>query len=121
MIETITEMLKAIPSDCTLWIIACVFIALDVIVGTTKAIITKTVSSEKARLGVMHKTGFIFVLLLCSCIDIAQQIVDLGFQIPLLGAATLMICATEIFSIAEHIKELNPDINLAFLHTKDEQ
>lgn len=119
MIETITELLKTIPSDCTFWIITCVFIALDVIVGTTKAIITKTVSSEKARQGVMHKTGFIFVMLLCSCIDIAQQIIDLGFQIPLLGAATFMICATEIFSIAEHIKELNPDINLSFLQHKE--
>lgn len=120
MIETISSWLQSVPVDSALWILVLVFIVLDVVAGTVKAIITKTVSSEKARKGVMHKMGYIFAMLMCTFIDIAQSIADLGYTVPLLEVCAVMICITEIFSLCEHIKELNPDIKLDFLHTKED-
>ena len=66
MIETIANWLETIPVDCALWIVVIIFIALDVIAGTTKAFLTKTVSSEKARKGIMHKMGYVLAMLMCT-------------------------------------------------------
>lgn len=119
MIDVIANWMQSIPNDCALWIIVMIFIALDVLVGTVKAVITKTVSSEKARKGVLHKMGFITAMLICTSIDIAQQIADMGYSVPVLGLCSTMIIACEIFSLCEHAQEMNPDINLSFLHTKE--
>lgn len=120
MIELVAEWLKSIPWDLALWIVVMIFITLDVVVGTVQAILTKTVSSEKARKGVLHKMGFITAMLVCSFIDIAQQIVDIGYSLPVLGFCSLSIITCEIFSLCEHARRMNPDIKLDFLHTKDE-
>lgn len=119
MIETVANWLETLPIDCALWIVVIIFIALDVIAGTTKAFLTKTVSSEKARKGIMHKMGYILAMMMCTFIDIAQKIADIGFSIPVLEMCAVMICAAEIFSLCEHVKELNPDIKLDFLHDKE--
>lgn len=113
--------LQSVPVDSALWILVLVFIVLDVIAGTVKAILTKTVSSEKARKGVMHKMGYILAMLMCTSIDIAQSIVDLGYTVPLLELCAAMICIAEVFSLCEHIKDLNPDIKLNFLNSGDEK
>lgn len=115
MVETIAGWLAQIPSDAALWCVVVAFIALDVLVGTIKAFATKTVSSEKARLGVLHKMGFICAMLLCTVIDIAQSIADLGFEVPTLSVCSVMIILCEIYSLAEQIHDMNPDINLSFL------
>lgn len=117
MIEIVAHWLQTIPTDTALWCVVLVFIALDVIVGTVKAWLTGTISSEKARKGVMHKTGFIVVMTLCTLIDIAQNVADIGFSVPVLGACSVMIICCEIFSLCEHIQQLNPDIDLKFLHS----
>lgn len=121
MIETVSSWLQSVPLDSALWVLVLVFIVLDVVAGTVKAIITKTVSSEIARKGVMHKMGYILAMLMCTLIDIAQTITDLEYTVPLLKLCTGMICTAEIFSLCEHIKELNPDIKLNFLNSKDEK
>lgn len=120
MIDALTGMLQTLPTDAALWLVVCVFIALDVILGTVKAAMTKTLSSSIARQGIMHKIGFIGALLLCNFVDIAQGVADFGFQVPVSGLCAVMIVACEVLSICEHIHELNPDIDLAFLEKSKE-
>ena len=120
MIDIISQWLQSIPVDTALWCVTLFFIALDVIVGTVKAVLTKTVSSEKARKGILHKSGFITAMLICTFIDIAQKVVDLGFSVPVLGMCCVMIIMCEIFSLCEHAQEMNPDLNLTFLHSHNE-
>lgn len=119
MIDIVSQWLQAMPIDAALWIVALAFIALDVIAGTAKAIITRTVSSEKARKGVLHKSGFILALALCTFIDIAQHVADIGFSVPVLAGCASMIVLCEIYSLCEHIQECAPDINISFLKPKD--
>ena len=123
MIEQIINWIQTIPINSACWILVITFIGLDVVIGTFKAYITKTISSAKARQGLMHKTSFIGALLLCNLIDIAQSITvikdALGFTIPISTLCSIMIISCEIMSICEHIKELNPDIKLDFLKKED--
>lgn len=120
--ENILNFLNSMPMQGTEWIITTCFIVLDVLVGTCHAWATKTISSVKARQGVMHKMGFLGAMLLCTLIDVAQAFLDLGFVAPTLTLCCIMICLTEVFSICEHIQEMNPEINLHFLESngKDE-
>lgn len=97
------------------WGITLCFIGLDVALGTVKAFLTGTVSSQKARQGVMHKLGFVGAMTLCALIDVAQTQLDLGFRAPVFLTCCVMICLCEIFSICEHLNDMNPQINLNFL------
>lgn len=119
MVETVGAWLQGIPNDAACWAAIAVFIALDVVLGTAKAAIKKELSSTKAREGLMHKAGFIGAMLLCNLIDIVQGTLDLGYSVPLTLGCAVMICVCEVMSIAEHIQELNPEINLSFLHKED--
>lgn len=119
MVEILSTWLEGLPLDAALWIIVVIFIILDVLFGTIKAILTKTVSSEKARMGVLHKMGFICAMLLCTFADIAQNAYDFGFSVPVLPMCAVMIVICEVFSLCEHIKQMNPDISLDFLHKKE--
>lgn len=115
----IMRWLNSIPMQGAEWIITLCFIALDVLVGTCRAWANKTISSTKARQGVMHKMGFLGALLLCTLIDTAQGFLDLGFVAPTLTICCIMICLTEIFSICEHIQKMNPEIDLHFLEINE--
>lgn len=118
MVEWLTRVMEAWPTDAVLWAVVLVFIALDVILGTFKAWITKTLSSTKARDGIMHKMGFAGAMVLSSLIDVVQGLsigADLGFTVPVSVLCAAMIVMCEVMSISEHIKELNPDIDISFL------
>ncbi len=121
MIDVIAGWLLAIPQDSALWLIVVVFILLDVFMGTVKAFLESSLSSKVARQGIMHKMGFLGAMLLCNFIDIAQRVGDFGFTVPVSGLCAVMIVACEVMSICEHIRDLNPDIDLNFLEDKAEK
>lgn len=118
MVEWLTGLLESWPQDVTLWAVVMVFVALDVILGTVKAWITRTLSSSKAREGILHKMGFLGAMLLCTLIDVVQGLSigpELGFTVPVSLLCTTMIVMCEVMSICEHIKDMNPEIDLKFL------
>lgn len=119
MADGIAAFLQTIPQETACWVAVLVFIALDVIFGTVKAVVFNEVSSTKARQGVMHKAGFIGAMLLCEFVDGFQGLLTTGlginFQVPTTVLCTAMIVVCEIMSILEHIHEFNPDLNLWFL------
>lgn len=119
MAEGLSSFLQTIPQETACWIAVLVFIALDVIVGTVKAVVFNEVSSSKARQGVMHKAGFIGAMVLCEFVDGFQGILSSGlgitFSVPTTTLCAAMIVACEIMSLLEHIRDFNPDLNLWFL------
>ena len=117
MIDIIAQWLETIPTDTALWVVVTVFITLDVVLGTVKAALNKTLSSTKARQGVLHKSAFFATMLLCNFVDIAQTVGDFGFHVPVSALCAIMIVGCEVLSICEHIKDMNPDINLSFLES----
>ena len=119
MLDQITKWLTSIPTDEALWVLVLMFITLDVMLGTTRAVINHELSSAIARQGIMHKMGFIGAMLLCNIIDIAQGIGHvnemLGYAVPVTALCTTMIISCESISIAESIQAMNPNIDLKFL------
>lgn len=118
MVEVVSSWLQSMPVSAALWIIVVIFIMLDFIAGTFKAVVSKTVSSDKARKGILHKMGFLLAMAMCTVIDVAQSVWDFGFTIQVLPLCAVMIVLCEVFSLCEHIREMNPDIKLDFLPKK---
>ena len=125
MLEIISQWLQSIPTNSACWLLITLFIILDVVLGTIKAYLNKSLSSEVARKGVMHKIGFFGSMLLCNLIDLAQGITPikdaLGVQIPTSIVCACMIILCEIMSIYENVKELNPNVDLEFLDDKEKR
>lgn len=67
-------------------------------------------SSSKAREGLIHKVSFIMILALGVLIDYAETRVNLGITIPVGGIFAAYISATELVSIYENIRSINPDL-----------
>lgn len=94
-------------------LIASAFILMDCVSGYTKAVMNKSVSSKKMREGLFHKFGFILAIALSVLIDYAQTLIDLGVTIPLTTGICAYIILTEIVSICENIKEINPAFDIS--------
>lgn len=96
-------------SECWyLFVIPLVFNILDIITGFTAAVANKNVSSSAMREGLFHKLGFIFALILAALLQYASGLLDLGVEIPTLGAVAVFVVLTEAVSILENIADMNP-------------
>lgn len=110
-INDILAMLKgaADMGDCWyLFVIPLVFNILDIISGFTAAVANQNVSSSAMREGLFHKLAFIFALILAALLQYASGLLDLGVEIPTLGAVAVFVVLTEAVSILENIAEMNP-------------
>jgi toxin secretion/phage lysis holin len=97
--------------DCWyLFVIPLVFNILDIITGFTAAVANQNVSSSAMREGLFHKLGFIFALILAALLQYASGLLDLGVEIPTLGAVAAFVVLTEAVSILENIAEMNPTL-----------
>lgn len=95
-------------------IAAMVGIVLDVISGLSRAAMQGELSSEKMRLGLWHKCGFLGLIILGVYMQWVQGVADinsyLGFSIPTCAAICVYIIGTECISIAENLRGINPEI-----------
>lgn len=87
-----------------------VLIIMDYCTGLAKAAMQHDISSEKMRLGLWHKSGLVGVMLLAEIVEHAQQVIDLGFAVPLIVPAGVYISLTEIASILENLAAINPEL-----------
>ena len=110
IIVVLTDLIGAIDmEDCWyLFVIPLVFNILDIATGFTAAIANQNVSSSAMREGLFHKLGFIFALILAALLQYASGLLDLGTEIPTLGAVAVFVILTEAVSILENIAEMNP-------------
>ena len=100
-------------TDAMAWaIIACVcLMLLDVISGFIAAIKNHEVSSTKMREGLFHKCSLVMCIVLSCCIEMfVMHVPDLGFNVPLVIPACVLIFAMEVVSILENIIKINPDL-----------
>ncbi|OZG62694.1 holin family protein [Bifidobacterium lemurum] len=87
-----------------------VLICLDYLTGLMKAAMRHDISSEKMREGLWHKSGLVLVMVLAMVIEHAQQVIDLGFAVPLVVPAGVYIALTETASILENLATINPEL-----------
>jgi toxin secretion/phage lysis holin len=100
-------------TDAMAWaIIACICLMLfDVISGFIAAIKNREVSSTKMREGLFHKCSLVMCIVLAWCIEMfVMHVPDLGFNVPLVIPACVLIFAMEVVSILENIIKINPDL-----------
>lgn len=91
-------------------ILTFVFILFDLLSGFIAAISEKNVNSEKLRKGLWHKSGFVGLIALAYCLEIAAHYADLGFDVPAVITVCIYIIITEAISIFENLCKLNPAI-----------
>ena len=85
----------------------------DVLSGIIKAIITKSFSSEKMRIGFWHKMSILILLALGFGFSFATNFIEAPiFLSGISYAVTLYVCIMEISSILENLSESNPDLDL---------
>lgn len=100
-------------TDAMAWaIIACIcLMLLDVISGFIAAIKNCEVSSTKMREGLFHKCSLVMCIVLAWCIEMfVMHVPDLGFNVPLVIPACVLIFAMEVVSILENIIKINPNL-----------
>lgn len=100
-------------TDAMAWaIIACVcLMLLDVISGFMAAVKNRELSSTKMREGLFHKCSLVMCIVLAWCIEMfVMHVPDLGFNVPLVIPACVIIFAMEVVSILENIVKINPEL-----------
>lgn len=114
IIECITK------CDLGFMIIAILLIVLDVLTGMMKGYATKTLSSEKMRLGFWHKSANITLLLLAYGATGARLFIDglpewtSGIYIFIASYVTIM----ELTSVLENLTVINPELNAKLLFSR---
>lgn len=92
-------------------VIVLSFIVLDLATGVAKGAASHNLDSKKMRDGLFHKMGFIMAMVLSYLCEYAMMYMELGFTVPIVNGVAIFICLTEIVSILENIKELNPKLD----------
>lgn len=87
-----------------------VLIVMDYLTGLAKAVVQKDIDSTKMRDGLWHKAAYVMVIVLAEVIEHGQEIVDLGFTVPLIVPACVYIVVTETASILENLGQINPEL-----------
>lgn len=105
--------------------ITCLLIVMDYLTGLAKAIKNKDVSSEKMRQGLWHKSAYLVVIILAEILEHGQQLVDMGFGVPIIIPVCVYIIVTETASIIENLGQINPELQSSrllalFRSTKEE-
>lgn len=86
------------------------FILFDLITGIIKAFKEKNFMSSVMREGLFHKSASILCVVFGFGVDKAQEVIDLGVEVPAGSAICGYIILMEIGSIIENIGAINPDI-----------
>lgn len=92
------------------YVIVGTFIVFDFVTGLIKAIKEKAFNSSIMREGLFHKCGSICVILLATLMEFANNYLDLGIGVPLVGSASAYICLMEFGSIVENVGKINPNL-----------
>ena len=93
-------------------ILILILIALDIITGTIKAFATNTFSSKEMRMGIVRKSGTIFLIIIAYGLQYATGIIpNLPPELGLIyNGISLYICLMEIASNVENILVINPEL-----------
>lgn len=91
--------------------ITCAFMLADIISGVLKAWHAHDVQSKALRNGLYHKAAFLGVIGLAQLTELAaDKIPEIELNLPITGAICAYIVLTELVSVLENLRDVNPDI-----------
>lgn len=103
--------------DLTPFVVALVFIGLDVVLGMASGAAKGQFKSSAMRRGLWHKAGSIAVMLFGYAVQIAVQMVDfsqlgvdISLSVPLGAVCAAYIVLMEAASILENVLGINPEL-----------
>lgn len=82
------------------------FSILDIVTGYLGALIKKSVSSSKMRTGLIKKAIIIVVISAAVLLQVGQQYVDLGFDVPIVSPVCAIVIWMELTSILENADKI---------------
>lgn len=93
-------------------LITFAFIIADIITGYLGAWSSRQLSSSKMRKGLVHKATLFIIMALGALIDFAQQqdIINLGYDVPMFEMICVYVIFMEINSITENVGIIFPDL-----------
>lgn len=97
----------------TFIIVTLVFMALDILSGIAKGLLTHTFSSTTMRTGFGHKLGIILALCAVAIVQVAlfDPNFSLDFDVPLFDVSCGLIIFMEFCSILENCCVMNPQLD----------
>ncbi|NGM16561.1 holin [Eggerthellaceae bacterium zg-893] len=96
--------------DYHVFVITVALILGDLATGLCGAIKSKDLDSTKLRDGLWHKMGFILLIAFAYALEYAAGYIDIGIDVPAVGAVCAYIMLTEGVSITENLCIINPEI-----------
>lgn len=91
--------------------ITCMFMLADIASGFLKAWRAHDIKSRALREGLFHKSAFIGVIALAQLTELAAaKIPQIELNLPITGGICAYIILTEIVSVLENLRDINPDI-----------
>lgn len=97
-----------------LWLIGitCTFMVADIVSGFLKAWKAHDIKSSALRDGLFHKAAFLATIGLAQLTELAAaRIPEIQLELPITSAICAYIILTELVSVLENLKSINPDIN----------
>lgn len=83
----------------------------DIATGMLKAWHDRDVQSKILREGLFHKIAFLLVICMAQGMEYASGLLpQIELNLPVAGTVCAYIIMTEVVSIAENLKAINPDI-----------
>lgn len=96
-----------------IWIIgiACAFMLADILTGFIKAWHDNDLQSRALRNGLFHKAAFLGLIGVAQLTELAaDKMPEIELNLPITGAICAYIVLTELVSVLENLRAINPDI-----------
>lgn len=91
--------------------ITCAFMLADIVSGFLKAWRAHDVKSQALRNGLFHKAAFLGIIGVAQLVELAaDKIPEIELNLPITSAICAYIVLTELVSILENLRDVNPDI-----------
>lgn len=91
-------------------LIVLIFIGLDFMTGTIKAIKNNELSSKKLRDGIFKKIALVIVLALGYLLDYGAYYIGMDIPVNVVILISAYIGYMEVVSMIENLAEINPEI-----------
>lgn len=98
-----------------MYITASAFIAIDIVTGLLGALKNKCYRSSHMRDGLYRKIGSFLTILFGWAVEYANDLLGLGFNVPVAEAVIIYVVVMEAGSIIENIGVLNAKIVPPFI------
>lgn len=96
-----------------IWIIGvtCMFMLADIVSGFIKAWHNNDLQSRALRNGLFHKAAFLGLIGVAQLTELAaDKMPEIELNVPIVGAICAYIVLTELVSVLENLRDINPDI-----------